>query len=325
MHALPRWIHRIAPVATTVLLASIALLTVGCGRSGDKTSGAGQAAGDKSAAATKAAAAPQPAVSGTGEFNHAAALLLDGLLPAEETAFDDAQCVHWVDPAVGFVIDLGEVRRVTGVTLQVDNNDDYVLESSRDGAAYAPYVTVPATAGEFEWGMETVSTLAGHPEAVPGLAAAPVEARYLRLRGSGGDGAYAVSEVQVASESLAAADAAPGTETAAAPAATASTPAPTSAPTPAAAPASATGGAGHPAAQPAAGPQEGSDMSMEEVFDRVDENHDGRLTKQEYAAVWKDKLDVDKNFAFFDKDGSGFIERQEFLGLRDRALGGGRP
>ncbi|MDO9693242.1 MAG: discoidin domain-containing protein [Candidatus Latescibacteria bacterium] len=290
----------------TVTAILFALLASGCGQSDTKQ------AANPPAAADRTAAAPAPKISGSGEFNNAAALLLDGITPADQSAFDSEQCVHWVDPAVGFVIDLGEVRRVTGVTLQVDNNDDYVLEASRDGAVYAAYATIPATAGANEWGMETHST----------LAAAPAEARYLRLRGSEGDGAYGVSEVRVASESLA-------------PGATASVAEPSSASGSGSAAEAARGTAATSAAAPAGtvaaakpselvgfSKQDAQDVTLEQAFDAVDANHDGKLTKTEYAAIWKDKSGVDDNFANFDYDHSGYIEKQEYLSFPDRLRAG---
>lgn len=275
----------------TITAVLLALFASGCGQSDTKPAGGQPAAANRAAAV---AAAPAPKISGSGEFNHAAALLLDGVTPADQTAFDAEQCVHWVDPAVGFVIDLGEVRRVTGVTLQVDNNDDYVLETSRDGAAYAAFATIPAAAGANEWGMETHSTLSGH------AGAAPAEARYLRLRGQGGDGAYGASEVRVAREALAA-PAAAAPATAAPPAAAPARPAPASTA----------------AAPPPAGrlDADDGDMSLEQVFDTVDANRDAKLTRAEYAAIWKEGTDVDAKFAYFDRDRSGYIERQEFLTL----------
>lgn len=274
----------------TITAVLLALLASGCGQSDTKQ------AGNPPAAAGRTAAAPAPKISGSGEFNHAAALLLDGVTPADQTAFDAEQCVHWVDPAVGFVIDLGEVRRVTGVTLQVDNNDDYVLETSRDGASYAAFATIPADAGANEWGMETHSTLSGH------AGAAPAEARYVRLRGSEGDGAYGASEVRVVSEALAA----PAASTPAT-----ATPAPAAATPTQAAPASTA------AAPPPAGrlDSDDGDMSLEQVFDTVDADRDAKLTRAEYAAIWKEGTDVDAKFAYFDRDRSGYIERQEFLTL----------
>jgi hypothetical protein len=47
----------------------------------------------------------------------------------------------------------------------------------------------------------------------------------------------------------------------------------------------------------------------------VDADRDAKLTRAEYAAIWKEGTDVDAKFAYFDRDRSGFIERQEFLAL----------
>jgi hypothetical protein len=66
------------------------------------------------------------------------------------------------------------------------------------------------------------------------------------------------------------------------------------------------------------GPSGDDDMSLESVFNAVDTNQDGKISKDEYAAIWKDKDDLDKKFAFFDRDGSGYIEKAEYLGLRDK-------
>jgi hypothetical protein len=241
-------------------------------------------------------------------------LLLDGVVPADETAFDDAQCVHWTDPAASFVLDLGQMQRLEGVTLQVDNNDDYILETSTDGSRYSPYLRVRDSAGQVEWGMQTVSTLADHPAYLPELAVEPVVARYVRVGASGGDNAYGLSEIQVASRPLDA------QETAA-----------LDAPPPAVRPgtldedgsqaagrlAAAAGSAAPPSGRVGVTPQEGEDVTLEEAFDAIDTNRDGKLTKREYAAIWKEVTDLDKKFAFFDRDRSGFIEKQEYLSLPD--------
>jgi len=52
---------------------------------------------------------------------------------------------------------------------------------------------------------------------------------------------------------------------------------------------------------------------MQRIFVSMDVDRDGKVTLDEYAAVWKDKLDVRGNFAFFDKDRSGTIELSEYL------------
>lgn len=85
------------------------------------------------------------------------------------------------------VWDLGELKTVDSAALQGDNNDDYSLDVSIDGITWQPW-----------WQARAVGT--------PGLQTrdqrlSRVSARFLRLRASGGDGRYSVSEVEVFSGS----------------------------------------------------------------------------------------------------------------------------
>jgi hypothetical protein len=136
-------------------------------------------------------------VTGAGPFSNAAGLIIDGSMPAEGTDYDNAQCVYWSGTATSFVIDLGRTYRVTGITAQADNNDDYVFEASVDGRAYLPLLTIPANLGRVALGMETFSTDPGHPRYLRELQLTPQRARYVKVSARGGDGAYAVSEVQL--------------------------------------------------------------------------------------------------------------------------------
>jgi hypothetical protein len=136
-------------------------------------------------------------VTGAGPFSNAAGLMIDGSMPAEGTDFDNAQCVNWSGTGTTFVIDLGRTYRVTGVTAQVDNNDDYVFEASGDGRAYLPLVVIPANLGRVALGMETFSTDPAHPRYLRELQLTPQRARYIRVSARGGDGAHSVSEVQL--------------------------------------------------------------------------------------------------------------------------------
>jgi len=216
---------------------------------------------------------------GHGAFENAATLLIDGSMPAEESDYNGPACVFWEDADTYFTIDLGEVYRIEGLTLQVDNNDDYEVAASTDGKAFSPVLRVSGDWGEATYGMQTVSTLKGSAGFMPQLTLSPVSARYLKVGAAGGDAAYAVSEVQVwGAREL--------------PPATPQPPAP-----------GASSGEG----------SSGGLAGMQRIFVSMDVDRDGKVTLDEYAAVWKDKLDVRGNFAFFDKDRSGTIELSEYL------------
>ncbi len=211
-------------------------------------------------------------VKGFGEYGNNVRVLIDRVMPPEETEYMDLACVYWHTAETYFIIDMGEVIRIEGITLQVDNNDDYSLDVSIDGKNYTPLLFISSDWGEMGFGMETISTVKGDPEYVPEAMMAPTRGRYLKLSAGGGDVAYAASEVLVFGEK----------EAPASHQATATT-------------------------------KEG----LEQIFDSMDADHDGKVSLDEYAAKWKDKLDVQSNFAYFDKDRSGYIERAEYLGLAE--------
>jgi len=79
--------------------------------------------------------------------------------------------------------DLGEVLPIRAALLQADNNDDYILWASVDGANFTPLWRAP-------------------PDPLPGMrtrtvATLDAKARYLRLTAEGGDGLFSVGELQV--------------------------------------------------------------------------------------------------------------------------------
>jgi hypothetical protein len=134
---------------------------------------------------------------GFGEYGEDAEILIDQSIPAEGTEYLDSACVYWYSTDTYFIIDLGKVFLLEGITLQVDNNDDYTLEASEDGDEFSPLLYISADWGETGFGMETLSTLEGDPEKVPGAVISPTRARFLKLAATGGDQAYAVSEVMI--------------------------------------------------------------------------------------------------------------------------------
>lgn len=136
-------------------------------------------------------------VFGHGDYRNDAQLLIDGYIPDQGTAFDGPDCVYWSNPRASFEIDLGGEYFVDGIILQADNNDNYVIEASRDGRYYSRMLFLSSQLGEIGWGMETVSTDRGSRHYLPGLRFMPGKARYLRVSAHGGDRLYAVSEVRV--------------------------------------------------------------------------------------------------------------------------------
>jgi hypothetical protein len=71
------------------------------------------------------------------------------------------------------------------VLLQGDNNDTYTIDASADGVYYRPIWTAPVFAEGI--GLRSRWTVLPKPES----------ARYLRVRGGGGDGFYSVSELRL--------------------------------------------------------------------------------------------------------------------------------
>jgi hypothetical protein len=136
-------------------------------------------------------------VIGEGEYSNDAQMLIDGYMPDQGSAWDGPECVYWSDPRISFEIDLGAVYHVDGITMQADNNDNYLIEASLDGRYFSRMLLLNSQLGEIGWGMETISTERGSRHYIPGLRFNPAKARYLRVSGHGGDRLYAVSEVRI--------------------------------------------------------------------------------------------------------------------------------
>ncbi|HNR38695.1 MAG TPA: discoidin domain-containing protein [Acidobacteriota bacterium] len=136
-----------------------------------------------------------PAVKGHGAFNNKPTLLVDDKIVEEGTAWTDDQTVHWSDPGVYFIIDYGKIRPIFDVMIQVDNNDDYIVDYSVDGTAYTRLFAISSDDGNVAHGMDTMISLDSHPAYEPKIDFKPVRARFLKVYALGGDGLYAVTEV----------------------------------------------------------------------------------------------------------------------------------
>ena len=103
---------------------------------------------------------------------------------AEEGSFWSAPDAVVIPATSKLEYDMGKLKQVKALVVQADNNDDYVFEASTDGVAYKPlWVAPPVWEG---MGLRTRWIALGEP----------VNARYVRITGRGGDGFFSISEVQ---------------------------------------------------------------------------------------------------------------------------------
>ncbi|MCF6253328.1 MAG: hypothetical protein L3J38_01110 [Thiomicrorhabdus sp.] len=94
-------------------------------------------------------------------------------------------------------MDLGNLFMVQDVLMQVDANDAYQMDYSIDNINWDNLFTINPDDGEIARAMDTMSSDNLNEEYVANMDFAMVEARYLRLSASGGNGLYILSEVQV--------------------------------------------------------------------------------------------------------------------------------
>jgi hypothetical protein len=144
------------------------------------------------------------AVSGSGAYSNAAALIIDGVVPAEETHWQNAANVWWEGTQASFTVDLGNLYHIDNILLSVDNNDSYQVDYSIDGLNFTKLFTTDAAMGNVPsnpGGMDTsVSQASGFLPAItydvnPSMFFTTVDARYLRIEAVGGDDLYSVAEV----------------------------------------------------------------------------------------------------------------------------------
>lgn len=135
--------------------------------------------------------------SGNGTYKNGTGLLINDLMADEGTSWTGPACVWWFGTDPFFTIDLGRVYSIADIVLQVDNNDGYKVVYSTNGINWTDLFTISISFGEIGWGMDTMSTINGSTQYISGIDFLnPVSAHYLRIYAIGGDGKYAVSEIQ---------------------------------------------------------------------------------------------------------------------------------
>ncbi len=134
---------------------------------------------------------------GFGDFSQSADLIIDGRIPVEGGEWDAETSVYWSDPESFFVIDLGRLKEVTGIQIQVNPGNGYRVDYSQEGREYIPLLEILDPGGDVDAGMDTISTVPGNSEYIPDLDFFPVQARYLKVYAVEGSGPFAVSELQI--------------------------------------------------------------------------------------------------------------------------------
>jgi hypothetical protein len=137
--------------------------------------------------------------SATPFVNNSPGLIIDGFVPTEMTHWQNPVNVWWTGEGPILTVDLGALYRVDDVLLSVDNNDQYLIESSTDGIAWNTLFTVEVLDGNVDpspGGMDTMSTDITHAEYVANLDFMSVNAQFLRIQGLGPDMLYSVGELQ---------------------------------------------------------------------------------------------------------------------------------
>ena len=133
-------------------------------------------------------------------YNNSLNLVIDNVIPGEGTGWTSAQNVWWhnyTGTGATITLDLGGVYAVDDVLVSVDNNDSYQVQYSLDNVTWSNLFFISGAIGNVGWGMDTMTTEAGRFGYESALDfAGPVLANYLRIYATGGDGSYAVGEMQ---------------------------------------------------------------------------------------------------------------------------------
>lgn len=145
-----------------------------------------------------AIAIPVTASSGSGSYNNSVTLIHDGFVPAENTVWTAASNVWWVGTAPVFTLDFGQTYWLEDALVSVDNNDAYLIETSVDNTVWTTLFDIAVGDGEIPvipGGMDTMSSVSGDGEYVASTEFAATQARYARIRATGGDNFYSVGEL----------------------------------------------------------------------------------------------------------------------------------
>ncbi|MEY4764220.1 MAG: hypothetical protein RI907_893 [Pseudomonadota bacterium] len=148
----------------------------------------------------QAAVVKVASVKAVGSYTNAPALVTDGVFPTPASSVNSGTNVYWTgqEGSSGVVITMkfDQAYLLTGASYSLDNNDAYRIQVSKNGTIWYNLIRVESYDGEVSGGMDTFSTLPSSPYYVEDHSFAPLVASYARVFARGGDGTYAVGELQ---------------------------------------------------------------------------------------------------------------------------------
>ncbi len=152
-----------------------------------------------SAASAQAADVVVTGVVGSGgTINGDANVVLTNGAPGESTVWNmgGTTTLWWREYTQTLTETFDEVYTLDDVLVSADCNDDYLVEYSLDNLIWTTLFTIDRAYGDTLNGMDTMSSVSGDLQYVPPIDFAPVQARYARIRATGGDLQSAVGELR---------------------------------------------------------------------------------------------------------------------------------
>lgn len=149
-------------------------------------------------------------VSATGNgnpFGNDPALIADGVIPADGSAWSDEGIVSWSGTGKWITLTFDRVYELDELVLYADNRDSYIVEVSLDNVIWTAPIVIPSSSAEAFPGkghgakrggkVEHVAEFDARSVSFSDIYAEPVLALYARISADGGDkgGSYAVGEL----------------------------------------------------------------------------------------------------------------------------------
>ncbi len=123
----------------------------------------------------------------------------DGSFPANGTPWTESTA-YWFGTEPFITYQLDNTYFLTGLTVSLDNNDDYAIDGSLDGIDWFPLARIfseDGTVEVFPGGMDTFSIDLPIGVSMMSSASSATSASFVRIMATDGDGLYSVGELQL--------------------------------------------------------------------------------------------------------------------------------